>query len=267
MNKQDTVNNNVCRLAQQAHDTGVESGTVLTYRTGDAPEPVSPVKLMACNITYAGINDDNKPLLGFQLKDELLGTAPVAEVEPMRFATELLMQKKGYQLVGTRWVNPDEPAGAKAIELGKCKWKGLANNPEFLTRQGKVYSDHSSVGTTAVGTVGSAKPETLCNPIYVEGAPPSEAPKAPKAPKAQTIKEPTNEKLKKAGTGSKPKKCDATTKVTIKAWILAFSNSKELEAVHKLCGCKPLASKKGKEPSLTAKRTIYRNRLRKHWGM
>ena len=86
MTKQDTINANVCLLAQQAHDAGVESGTVLHYRTGDAPEPVSPVTLMGCTFTYQGLDDD-KALLGCKLKDKLLGTAPVDNVEPMRFAT------------------------------------------------------------------------------------------------------------------------------------------------------------------------------------
>ena len=164
MTKQDTINANVCLLAQQAHDAGVESGTVLHYRTGDAPEPVSPVTLMGCTFTYQGLDDD-KALLGCKLKDKLLGTAPVDNVEPMRFATELVMKTKGYQPVGHRWVNPDEPAGAKAIELGMCKWPGLANNPEYLTSKGKVYAEASSVGTTLCSTVRSVKPDTLRNPI------------------------------------------------------------------------------------------------------
>ena len=165
MTKQETINANVCLLAQQAHAAGAEPGTVLTYRTGDAPEPVSPVKVHTCTITYAGVDNDDKPLLGFQLNDKLLGMARVDNVEPMRFATKLVMKTKGYKQVGTRWVNPDEPAGAKAIELGRCKWKGLANNPEFLTSQGKVYGNQSSVGTTASSTASAAKPDTLCIPI------------------------------------------------------------------------------------------------------
>ena len=185
--KQDTINANICFLAQQAHDAGAAAGTVLTYRTGDAPEPVSPVKLMSCTIIYAGKTTtytdktfSDTPLLGFRLNDELLGTARVDEVEPMRFATTLVMQKKGLQLVKSRWVNPDEPAGAKAIELGRCRWKELANNPEFLTSQGKEYLPMSSVGTTACGTVGSAKPDTLCIPI--EGSEAFLPPLEPRSP-------------------------------------------------------------------------------------
>ena len=274
MTKQDTINANVRLLAQQAHAAGVEPGTVLTHHsTSEAPEAKSPVKVMTAIVTYAGVDDDDKPLLGVRLNDELLGTAPVDKVEPMRFATQLTQQKKGYQLVGTRWVNPNERAGAMAIELRRAKWKGLANNPEFLTSQGKEYSDKSSVGTTACGTVGSVKPDTLCIPIegseaflpQLEPRAPAKKHKEPEAePEAKTIKEPTNKKLKKAGTSGKPKKCDGTTKPTIKAWILANAILKDLKAVHKLCGCKPLLLG---QRSTAAEQTIYRNQLRKHWGM
>ncbi|MBP47347.1 MAG: hypothetical protein CMH53_05360 [Myxococcales bacterium] len=207
MTKQDTINANVCLLAQQAHAAGAAAGTVLTHPTGDAPEPVSPVKLMSCTITYAGVDDDDKPLLGFRLNDELLDTVPVAEVKPMRFATTLTQQKKGYQLVKTHWVNPDEKAGKKAIELGRCKWKGLANNPEFLTSQGKVYSDKSSVGTTASGTVGSAKPDTLCIPI--EG---SEAFLPPLEPRSPAKKQKKSEKSEESEEESEESEAAASSK-------------------------------------------------------
>ena len=206
MTKQDNINANICFLAQQAHDAGVEAGTVLTHPTGDAPEPVSSVKLMSCTITYAGVDNDDKPLLGFKIGDKLIDTAPVDKVEPMRFATTLTRQKKGFQLVKSRWVNPDEPAGAKAIELGRCKWKGLANNPEFLTSQGTVYSakDVSNVGTTACGTVGSAKPYTLRNPI--EGSEAFLPPLEPRSPAKKHKKSEESEAESEAAASSKKKK-------------------------------------------------------------
>ena len=214
MTKQDTINANVRLLAQQAHAAGVEPGTVLTHHsTSEAPEAKSPVKLTACTITYAGVDDDDKPLLGVRLNDELLGTAPVDKVEPMRFATQLTQQKKGYQLVGTRWVNPNERAGAMAIELRRAKWKGLANNPEFLTSQGKEYSDASSVGTTASGTVGSVKPDTLCIPI--EGSEAFLPQLEPRAP-AKKHKEPEAESEAESEAAASSKKKKKTAKAAPK---------------------------------------------------
>ena len=294
MTKQDTINANICYLAQQAHDSGVEPGTILTYRKGDASEPVSPVKLMTAIITYAGADDD-KPLLGFKLKDELLDTAPVDNVEPMRLATELLMSTKGYQLVGEssdkkgRWVNPDTPAGAKAIELGTCKWEGLANNPEFLTSKGKMYAEDSSVGTSVSSTAGSVKPDTLCLPIegsekYLpvktskkrsrteeseESEESEEEPEPVASPSKKfkkALKKPPNKEnlMKLVGAG-----CPKGNLATIYTFILEnVVDHKKLERIHsRYFVVAPPPPACGKQPSNAIKDSIMREELRELWGL
>ena len=147
---------NAARVCLDAHHNGAAVGSTLMYDQ-------ETITMHRFDCTYHVC--DGEPQIGLKDHGGMVALYSLQHAEVFLSSDAMLhrCQAKGHQQVENRWVDPCTPAGAKAIELGRCKWPGLANNPEYLTSKGKMYSDNSSVGSTI--NCDRIKPVSLTNPF------------------------------------------------------------------------------------------------------
>ena len=284
MSANQIVHANTAALLQGLHASGADAGTVLTL--ADSKGVTQNLRLFSGTSATYEKDEAGNALLGIKLADGTVVARPFDQVpDAMTFAVEVAMSAKGHKRVGTHWVDTDTAAGAKAFELDNPRFKGLANNPAYTHGKAeKVYSENSSVGTSAKGTAASTFPDTLRIPIAGVVIAPKTPPKANASPAAKkTAKETAKEtakktakkttpivsldKIKKKGpTGSNRVK--ATKRADIYAYVLAHYSNAQLKKVLALYGYKHPAPKKGgKQPGPGVVQAVLRDELRKIWQL
>jgi hypothetical protein len=233
------INANTASLLEAAHASGADAGTVLTL--ADSKGVTQKLRLYSGTTATLEKDEAGNALLGIKLADGSVVTRPFDQVpNAMAFAVEVAEKNKGNRkLVGSRWVDTDTPAGAKAVELNKSNFKGLANNPDYTWgKAAKLYSDKSNVGTSACGTAASTFPDTLRIPIEGVVVAPKTPPKAKVAPKAAP-------KAKKAKKATKSELLGANKNIVgktlaeIRASARKLSSSVHLRKIIKLEGYTP----------------------------